>query len=401
VLTQRQLFLRHVAQTSDAPLALEIESAEGMFLKTTDNQQVIDLIAGISVSVLGHRPPSVQKAVELQLNKYWHTLVYGEFILAPQVQLATLLTKMLPPTLNSVYFTNSGTEATEGAMKLAKRATGRSEIISMKNAYHGSTQGAMSLNSDTYFTQAYRPLLPDIQHIVFNNFNNLEKITHRTAAVIVETVQAESGIHTPLSKNEKNEGYLFALKRRCKEVGTLLILDEIQAGMGRTGTLWAFEQYGITPDILLLAKGLGGGMPIGAFIADRDLMWHLTNEPVLGHITTFGGHPVSCAAALATLETLIDSDLIAQVKAKEALFRRLLVHPKIKEVRSAGLWLAVELESFDILIKVIHECLRNGLLTDWFLFNNKSLRIAPPLIITETQIEWACKVILEAIEKIA
>lgn len=401
MLTQRQLFLHHVAQTSDAPLALEIESAEGMFLKTTDNQQVMDLIAGISVSVLGHRPPSVQKAVELQLNKYWHTLVYGEFILAPQVQLATLLAKLLPPSLNSVYFTNSGTEATEGAMKLAKRATGRSEIISMKNAYHGSTQGAMSLNSDTYFTQAYRPLLPDIQHIAFNDFNDLEKITHRTAAVIVETVQAESGIYTPLIKNEKNEGYLFALKRRCKEVGTLLILDEIQAGMGRTGTLWAFEQYGITPDILLLAKGLGGGMPIGAFIADRDLMWHLTNEPVLGHITTFGGHPVSCAAALATLETLIDSDLIAQVKAKEALFRRLLVHPKIKEVRSAGLWLAVELESFDILIKVIHECLRNGLLTDWFLFNNKSLRIAPPLIITETQIEWACKVILEAIEKIA
>lgn len=401
MLTQRQLFLHHVAQTSNAPLALEIESAEGMFLKTVDNEQVMDLIAGISVSVLGHRPPSVQKAVELQLNKYWHTLVYGEFILAPQVQLATLLTKLLPPSLNSVYFTNSGTEATEGAMKLAKRATGRSEIISMKNAYHGSTQGAMSLNSDTYFTQAYRPLLPDIQHIAFNDFNDLEKITHRTAAVIVETVQAESGIHPPLIKNEKNEGYLFALKRRCKEVGTLLILDEIQAGMGRTGTLWAFEQYDVTPDILLLAKGLGGGMPIGAFIADRDLMWHLTNEPVLGHITTFGGHPVSCAAALATLETLIDSDLIAQVKAKKALFRRLLVHPKIKEVRSAGLWLAVELESFDILIKVIHECLRNGLLTDWFLFNNKSLRIAPPLIITETQIEWACKVILEAIEKIA
>ena len=401
VLTQRQLFLHHVAQTSDAPLALEIESAEGMFLKTVDNEQVMDLIAGISVSVLGHRPPSVQKAVELQLNKYWHTLVYGEFILAPQVQLATLLTKLLPSSLNSVYFTNSGTEATEGAMKLAKRATGRSEIISMKNAYHGSTQGAMSLNSDTYFTQSYRPLLPDIQHIAFNNFNDLEKITHRTAAVIVETVQAESGIHTPLSKTKDNVGYLFALKRRCKEVGTLLILDEIQAGMGRTGTLWAFEQYDVTPDILLLAKGLGGGMPIGAFIADRDLMWHLTNEPVLGHITTFGGHPVSCAAALATLETLIDSDLIAQVKAKEALFRRLLVHPKIKEVRSAGLWLAVELESFDILIKVIHECLWNGLLTDWFLFNNKSLRIAPPLIITEPQIEWACKVILEAIEKIA
>jgi acetylornithine/succinyldiaminopimelate/putrescine aminotransferase len=393
VLTQRQLFLRHVAQTSDAPLALEIDSAEGMYLQTVDKQQVMDLIAGISVSVLGHRPPSVQKAVEAQLGKYWHTLVYGEFVLAPQVQLATLLADNLPPTLNSVYFTNSGTEATEGAMKLAKRATGRSEIIAMKNAYHGSTQGAMSLNSDDYFTQAYRPLLPDIQHITFNSFIDLQKITDKTAAVIVETVQAESGIYTP------NKGYLFALKKRCNEVGALLILDEIQAGMGRTGTLWAFEQYGITPDVLLLAKGLGGGMPIGAFIADRSLMQTLTNEPVLGHITTFGGHPVSCAAALATLETLLKSDLMSEVKAKETLFKRLLVHPKIKEVRSAGLWLAVELESFDILIQVIHECLRNGLLTDWFLFNNRSLRIAPPLIITESQIEWACKVILAAIEK--
>ncbi len=401
MLTQRQLFLRHVAQTSDAPLALEIESAEGMFIKTVDNQQVMDLIAGISVSVLGHRPPSVQRAVEAQLNKYWHTLVYGEFVLAPQVQLATLLADNLPPTLNSVYFTNSGTEATEGAMKLAKRATGRSEIIAMKNAYHGSTQGAMSLNSDEYFTQAYRPLLPDIQWLTFNNFIDLEKITHRTAAVIVETVQAESGIYSPIKKSENTEGgYLFALKKRCKELGTLLILDEIQAGMGRTGTLWAFEQYGITPDVLLLAKGLGGGMPIGAFIADRALMQTFTNEPILGHITTFGGHPVSCAAALATLEMLLSTDLMSQVKAKEALFKRLLVHPKIKEVRSAGLWLAVELESFDILIKVIHECLRNGLLTDWFLFNNRSLRIAPPLIISEAEIAWACGVILKAIEKI-
>ena len=404
MLTQRQLFLRHVAQTSDAPLALEIESAKGMYLQTVDKQQVMDLIAGISVSVLGHRPPSVQKAVEAQLDKYWHTLVYGEFILAPQVQLATLLAENLPPTLNSVYFTNSGTEATEGAMKLAKRATGRSEIIAMKNAYHGSTQGAMSLNSDDYFTQAYRPLLPDIQHITFNSFIDLEKITTKTAAVIVETVQAESGICPPTvppcgMAQDALKGYLFALKKRCEEVGALLILDEIQAGMGRTGTLWAFEQYGITPDVLLLAKGLGGGMPIGAFIADRALMQCLTNEPVLGHITTFGGHPVSCAAALATLKALIDSDLMLQVKTKEALFKRLLVHPKIKEVRSAGLWLAVELESFDVLIQVINECLENGLLTDWFLFNNRSLRIAPPLIITEAEIEWACGVILKAIEK--
>ncbi|MEY4905801.1 MAG: hypothetical protein RLZZ292_3616, partial [Bacteroidota bacterium] len=341
MISQRQLFLHHVAQTSDAPLMLEIDRAEGCFLYDTEGVAYLDLIAGISVSVLGHRHPNVQHAIEKQVGKYWHTLVYGEFVLSPQVELATLLSKLLPDSLDSVYFTNSGTEATEGAMKLAKRATGRSEIIAMKNAYHGSTQGAMSLNSDTYFTQAYRPLLPDIQHLTFDCEMCLLQITERTAAVILETVQAESGIYTP------SEGYLKAVRQRCTEVGALLILDEIQAGMGRTGSLWAFEQHGIVPNILLLAKGLGGGMPIGAFIAAKDLMWSLTNNPVLGHITTFGGHPVSCAAALATLKTLVESDLINQVKAKEALFLTRLVHPKIRAIRSVGLWIAVELTDFD------------------------------------------------------
>ena len=319
-------------------------------------------------------------------------MVYGEFVLSPQVELATLLTHYLPDNLDAVYFTNSGTEATEGAMKLAKRYTGRSEIVAMKNAYHGSTQGAMSLNSDTYFTQAYRPLLPDIQFITFDCEMCLRQITTRTAAVIMETVQAESGIYAP------SLGYLKAVRERCNEVGALFILDEIQAGMGRTGTLWAFEQHGIAPDILLLAKGLGGGMPIGAFISSKNIMWSLTNNPVLGHITTFGGHPVSCAAALATLKTLVESDLIQQVKAKEAVFLKRLVHPKIRCVRSAGLWLAVELRDFDEIQRVIKACLSAGLITDWFLFNNRSLRIAPPLTISEAEIETACTIILAALD---
>jgi acetylornithine/succinyldiaminopimelate/putrescine aminotransferase len=394
MLSQRQLFLRHLAQTSDAPLMLEIDRAEGMYLFDTAGKRYMDLIAGIGVSALGHRHPSVVKAIQTQLDKYLHTLVYGEFVLAPQVQLATLLSQNLPKSLDSVYLTNSGTEATEGAMKLAKRFTGRSQIIAARNAYHGSTQGAMSLNSDEYFTQAYRPLLPDIEWITFNGFNDIEKITSRTAAVIIETVQAESGIFTPQKE------YLEKLKKRCEEVGALLILDEIQAGMGRTGSLWAFQQYNVVPDVLLLAKGLGGGMPIGAFIASNIIMHTLTHEPVLGHITTFGGHPLSSAAALATLQTLLETDLIAQVLKKELLFKKLLVHPQIKAVRSAGLWMAVELESFDILQSVIQACLKKGLITDWFLFNNRSLRIAPPLIITEEEINWACAIILQALNEI-
>lgn len=393
-MTQRQLFLQHVAQTSDAPLALEIAHAEGLYLYDTEGVAYLDLIAGIGPSVLGHRHAKVQNAIENQLGKYWHTLVYGEFVLSPQVQLATLLTQYLPNTLDSVYFTNSGTEATEGAMKLAKRATGKTQIIAARNAYHGSTQGAMSLNSDDYFTRAFRPLLPDIEWITFNDFSDINIITERTAAVILETVQAESGIHRP------TEGYLEAVRERCDAVGALLILDEIQAGMGRTGTLFAFEQYGVVPDILLLAKGLGGGMPIGAFIAPRTMMQTLTHDPVLGHITTFGGHPLSCAASLATLEVLTSSDLIAQVPQKEALFLSLLKHRHIKAVRSVGLWLAVEVENFDVLQKIIQYCLKNGVLTDWFLFNNRSLRIAPPLIISEAEIEKACAVILAALDSL-
>ena len=394
MISQRQLFLRHVAQTSESPLMLEIERAEGLYLFDNNGKSYMDLIAGISVSILGHRHPSVQKAVQAQLDKYWHTLVYGEFVLSPQVQLATLLTRNLPQTLNSVFFTNSGTEAIEGAMKLAKRFTGRTHFIAARNAYHGSTQGAMSLNSDTYFTEAYKPLLPNIDWLRFNNFEDIEKITTKTAAVILEVVQAEAGIITA------EENYLQAVRDRCNQTGSLLIFDEIQSGMGRTGFLWAFCKHRIVPDILVLAKGLGGGMPIGAFIAEKKIMQTFTNNPVLGHITTFGGHPVSCAAGYATLKTILQSELIGQVKRKEELFLTHLKHPLIQNIRSAGLWLAVELESFEVVQKVIQNCLQNGLLTDWFLFNDKCLRITPPLIITDEEILKACSIICEAMSNI-
>jgi acetylornithine/succinyldiaminopimelate/putrescine aminotransferase len=391
--SNRKLFLQHVAQTSEFPLQLEVDRAEGMYLFDPNGKAYLDLIAGIGVSCLGHRPKPIVEAVQKQADRYMHTLVYGEFVLAPQVQLAKLLSDNLPDSLNSVYFVNSGSEATEGAMKLAKRYTGRREIIACKNAYHGSTQGSASLMNPTTFTQAFYPLLPGIRHIDFNCDWCLQQITQQTACVIIETVQAEWGVRRPLP------GYLKRLRERCDEVGALLVFDEIQAGYGRTGSLWAFEQYEVVPDILLLAKGMGGGMPIGAFIADRSMMHSFTNNPVLGHITTFGGHPVSCAAGLATLQTLLNSDLIAQVKEKEALFRRLLQHPAIREVRSAGLLMAVELEDFDFVQKVIQHCLQEGLITDWFLFNDRSLRIAPPLIISREQIEWACGVVLEGIER--
>lgn len=389
-LGQRQLFLQHVAQTSPTPLAIEIARAEGCYLFDQTGKPYLDLIAGIGVSVLGHRHPAVQTAVQQQLDRYWHTLVYGEFVLSPQVQLASLLAECLPG-LDSVYFVNSGAEATEGAMKLAKRATGRAEIIACRRAYHGSTQGAASLMDPPDFTLAYQPLLPGIRHIDFNQMADIEMITSRTAAVIVETVQGEAGVRRP------DPVWLQALRNRCTAVGALLVLDEIQAGCGRTGFLFAFEAFDIVPDLLLLAKGFGGGMPIGAFIARRELMQVLSHDPPLGHITTFGGHPVSAAAALATLQVLLESDLIDRVPEKEALFRQLLVHPAIREVRSAGLWLAIDLGEAEQVQRAIRHCLAKGVITDWFLFNDHSLRIAPPLTISEAEIRMACQVLLEAL----
>lgn len=394
MLTQRQLFLKHVAQTSDSPLLLEIETAKDVFLFDKNGKSYLDLIAGISVSSLGHCHPKVVEAVQNQSAKYMHLMVYGEYVYTPQVQLANLLAKQLPEKLNSVYFVNSGTEATEGALKLAKRYTGRTELIGCKNAYHGSTHGSLSLLGDEYFKQAYRPLLPDTRQIAFNNFEDLAQITERTAAVLVEPIQAEAGVIAPLPD------YLPALRKRCDEVGALLILDEIQTGFGRTGTLFAFEQLGIIPDILLLAKAMGGGMPIGAFISSKKIMDSFTNNPILGHISTFGGHPVSCAASLATLQVLLQENYIQEVKAKEALFKKLLIHPAIKAVRSKGLLMAVVFEDFTFTKKVIDSCIEKGVITDWFLFADNCLRIAPPLIITPPQIEQACQIILASLAEV-
>ncbi|MBK9014177.1 MAG: aspartate aminotransferase family protein [Saprospiraceae bacterium] len=393
--SQRQQFLQHVAQTSDIPMLLEIERAEGTFLFDKAGKRYLDLIAGVSVSVLGHRHPDVVEAIKSQADRYLHTLVYGEYVLSPQVELASLLVANLPTQLSCVYFTNSGSEATEGAMKLAKRYTGRPEIIAYREAYHGSTQGAASLMSPSFFTQGYHPLLPGIRHINFNCEADLEKIGPQTACVIIEPVQAEAGVRLP------QNDYLKKLRKRCTEMGALLVFDEIQAGYGRTGTLWAFEQYDIVPDVLLLAKGMGGGMPIGAFIASKEVMQVLGHEPPLGHITTFCGHPVCCAAALATLRFLTKHKLWEGVKEKEALFHQLLVHPAIREVRSAGLLMAVEVGEFELLRKIILECVANGVITDWFLFNDQSLRIAPPLTISEGEIRTACAVVVAAIDKFA
>jgi len=391
MLSQRQLFLNHVAQTSETPLALEIEKAEGVYLFDTSGKKYIDLIAGISVSNVGHRHPNVVAAIKSQLDKYMHLMVYGEYIQSPQVNLAKALSDVLPENLSAVYFVNSGSEAIEGAMKLAKRYTGRSEIISFKNAYHGSTHGSLSIMGSEEFKNAYRPLLPDTRQIEYNNLDQLKEITSKTACVVVETIQGEAGAIVP-----KND-FLVALRKRCSEVGALMIADEIQCGFGRTGKLFAFEHFNFVPDILCLAKGMGGGMPIGAFVSSLEIMSTLTNNPILGHITTFGGHPVSCAASLATLNTILEEKLLESVSEKEMLFRTLLVHPKIKSIHGQGLLLAIEFDSYEENKCIIDKCIENGVITDWFLFNAHSMRIAPPLTISLDQIKAACAVILAAI----
>lgn len=393
-MNQRELFLQHVAQTSPAPLALEIVKAKGCTLTDAAGKKYIDLIAGISVSNTGHRHPKVVKAIKKQVDQYMHLLVYGEFIQSPQVQYAKYLVDHLPESLNSVYFTNSGTEATEGAMKLAKRLTGRADIISFKNSYHGSTQGALSVMGDEYWRNAFRPLLPGVKHFMYNEDSVLDHINENTACVIAETIQAERGVFAP------DHDWMSALRHKCSETGTLLILDAIQTGFGRTGTMWGFEQSGVVPDILLLGKALGGGMPLGAFVADVSLMNQLMEDPVLGHITTFGGHPVCCAAGLAAMKVMLKDDLIGDVRDKSFLFKDLLQHPLITNVRAEGLLIAVEFESFEINKKVIDEAISNGVLTDWFLFAPQCMRIAPPLIITEKEIRKACSVILQACNKL-
>jgi acetylornithine/succinyldiaminopimelate/putrescine aminotransferase len=393
MLSQRQLFLQNQAQTSDFPLMIEVEKAEGVYMYGRQGERYLDLISGIGVSNVGHRHPRVLAAIRDQLDKYLHLMVYGEFVQAPQVQLATQLRETLPDTLNNTYLVGSGAEAVEGALKLAKRYTGRAQLVSCFNSYHGSTQGALSVTGSENFKRAFRPLLPGVTHIHHNDPAGLAQITHQTAAVILETVQGEAGVRVP------DAHYLQALRARCSQTGTLLILDEIQTGFGRTGTFWAFEQFGIVPDILVCAKGMGGGMPIGAFIASGQIMGVFKNDPILGHLTTFGGHPVSCAAALATLQVIREEKLLDQVAAKAALFRELLVHPHIKGIRNLGLLMAVEFASFDVLKPIIDRAITKGVLTDWFLFCDNSMRLAPPLTITTGQIREACAILLEAINE--
>ena len=391
-MNQRELFLQHIAQTSPAPLALEMVKAEACTIWDVQGKPYLDLISGISVCNMGHRHPKVVEAIKNQADKYLHLLVYGEMVETPQVMYAKYLTDHLPVSLNCVYFTNSGAEATEGAMKLAKRVTGRTEIVAFKHSYHGSTQGALSVMGDEYWRNAFRPLLPGIRHLTYNDIPQLDQITAATACVIVETVQAEKGVIAPLLE------WIQALRHRCDETGTLLVLDEIQAGFGRTGTLWAFEKFGIIPDILLLGKALGGGMPLGAFIASQKLMASLTHDPVLGHITTFGGHPVCCAAGLAGMQALLEEKRIDEVAGKAGLFKELLKTRLIKDVRTAGLLIAVEFENFEINKRIIDRCIENGLITDWFLFAPECMRIAPPLVISEEQIRNACEIINRACE---
>jgi acetylornithine/N-succinyldiaminopimelate aminotransferase len=392
MLTLRQLFLNNNAQTTNFPLLLEFERAEGVYMYDSEGKPYMDLISGIGVSNLGHSNPKVINAIKDQVDKYMHLMVYGEYVQTPQVRFAEKLLSILPDNLQSVYFTNSGAEAVEGALKLAKRFTGRQQVVAFHHSYHGSTHGALSVMGNEDFKQAYRPLLPGVNFISLNNHADLQLITNQTACVIIETIQGEAGVQVP------DLAYMQALRNRCTQTGTLLILDEIQAAFGRTGKLFAFEHFGIAPDILLLAKALGGGMPVGAFVASTSIMSALKENPILGHITTFGGHPVCCAAGLAALEVLLDEQLVEKVAAKETLFRKHLTHSAIKNIRGKGLMLALEFESFDLNKKIIDTCIANGVITDWFLHCSNAMRLAPPLIITDEEIISACKVITEAIE---
>ena len=394
IISNRQLFLNHIAQTSPSPIGLEMVKAAGIYQYDIHGKAYLDLISGFSVCNIGHSHPKVVKAVQDQAAAYMHLIVYGEFIESPQVTYAKLLTDNLPSSLNSIYFTNSGAEATEGAMKLAKRVTGRTKIIAFNNSYHGSTQGALSIMGDEYWRNAFRPLLPGIYHYNYGSEEALQAIDHQTACVILETVQAESGIIKP------SQEWLQAIRQKCDTTCSLLVLDEIQAGFGRTGSLWAFEQYNMVPDILLLGKALGGGMPLGAFIADKKLMNTLTYNPVLGHITTFGGHPVSCAAGKAALEVLLEGQFIQQVQAKETIITQTLQHPGILSIRTAGLWASLQFTDFDTNKKVIDRCIEKGLISDWFLFAPDRMRIGPPLTITEQELAGACTVIVEALNEV-
>ena len=394
----RKQFLTHVGQTSPSPLMIEVARAEGSFFYTPEGKRYYDLVAGVSVNNVGHANPRIIEAVQRQVADYMHVMVYGEMVERPQVQYATRLAELLPGDLENVYFVNSGAEAIEGAMKLAKRYTARTELISMRRAYHGSTQGAMSLMGEPEgeeWKEAFRPLLPNVRAIDFNDFEQLNLITERTAGIIMEPVQGEAGVRLP------DPEWLEALRLRCDQTGALLIFDEIQTGMGRTGALFAMQKYGILPDIVCLAKAFGGGMPLGAFIARKEVMDTLQSNPVLGHITTFGGHPVCCAAGLALLEYLIDNHVVEEVEQKGALYEELLKdHPQVVEIRRCGLLLAVELGSSEKMYRMMELFKENGILSDWFLYCDTAFRISPPLTISEEEIRDSARIIRECLDRL-
>jgi acetylornithine/N-succinyldiaminopimelate aminotransferase len=387
-------FFKYQAQTSPHPLAIEISHAKGSYIYDTDGKAHLDFVAGVSANSLGHNNSKVTTAIKNQLDAYSHVMVYGEFIQKPQVALCKILAENSPENLNSVYITNSGTEATEGALKLAKRVTSRSEIIAAKNSYHGNTMGAMSVSGVERQNQAFRPLVPGSKFIEFNNEADLEKITHKTAAVILETIQGGAGFIEP------QNDFLTKVKKKCDEVCALLILDEIQTGIGRTGTFWGFENYNVIPDIVITGKGLGGGMPIGAFISSFGMMGLLKDNPKLGHISTFAGHPVIAAAGNATVTEILDQNLLAESVRKEQIIRKFLVHDAIKEIRGKGLMLALIVETPDIAAQIIHQCLKNGLILFFLLFEGRAMRVSPPLNISDQDLEKGCNIILKSMNEV-
>ena len=394
----RKQFLAHVGQTSPSPMLVEVARAEGSFFYTPEGKRYYDLVAGVSVSNVGHANPAVVRAVQEQAARYMHVMVYGELIESPQVAYAARIAAALPDPLESIYFVNSGAEAVEGALKLAKRFTGRTELISMRRAYHGSTHGAMSMMGapeGEEWKGAFRPLLPDVRAIEFNDFDALQAVTRRTAAVLVEPVQGEAGVRLPAN------GWLEALRKRCDQTGALLIFDEIQTGLGRTGHLFAMQKYGVTPDIVCLAKAFGGGMPLGAFISSKKIMDSLQSEPVLGHITTFGGHPVCCAAGLAAYDYLVENGIVEQVEGKGARYEALLgEHPQVREIRRSGMLLAVELGSSEKLYRIMELFKEAGILSDWFLFCDTAFRISPPLTISDEEVRDSAQLIRACLDRL-
>lgn len=391
----KEEFFKYQAQTTPFAAGFEVEKAEGNYIYGKDGRAYLDFVAGVSANTLGHSHPKVINAIKEQADKYLHVMVYGEYAQEKPVALCQLLAEATPEPLEVTYLVNSGAEAIDGSLKLAKRYTGREEIISMKNSYHGNTHGALSVSGNEFHKREFRPLLPMISFIEFNNEEEFSKITEKTACVIAETIQGAAGFLTP------SQDYFKNLKKRCEEVGALLILDEIQPGFGRTGKLFSFEHYDMVPDILVIGKGMGGGVPVGAFMSSAEIMKSLQHSPKLGHITTFGGNPLIAASSYATIKEVLESGLMDEVAQKEQLFRELLVHPKIKKVNGRGLMLAVELESPDYTLKVAKRCMEKGLIVFWQLYRNEFMRISPPLTLSKEEIRKGCKIILEALDEVS